>query len=313
MTKYTMKLKTIAETHELQPVHLSSDYETKEIGNYSVMRPSLQLTGFYDYFDASRIQILGKAENAYLRSLPEDRREEAVDQLFAHHIPALVVCHRVLPDELMVDAARRYDTCLFATDMETSEFVAQVLETLHQHLAPRMSRHGVLVAVHGEGVLITGESGIGKSEVALELVKRGHRLVADDSVIIRRVNRELITGSAPKMIRYLMELRGVGIIDVRRLYGVGAVLPYSPIDLQVHFVRWEQDEDYDRLGLEDEYASYLGVRIPKVTIPVAPARNLAIILEVAAMNNRQKKLGYNTAQEFMKRHDQSIDNGAADF
>jgi len=313
MTKYTMKLKSIAQTHELQPVYLSGDYETKEIENYSVMRPSLQLTGFYDYFDSSRIQILGKAENAYLRSLPEDRREKAINMLFSHHIPALVVCHRVIPDELLVDAARRFDTCLFTTDMETSEFVAQVLETLHRHLAPRVSQHGVLVAVHGEGVLITGESGIGKSEVALELVKRGHRLVADDSVIIRRVNRELITGSPPKMIRYLLELRGVGIIDVRRLYGVGAVLPYSPIDLEVHFERWEQGVEYDRLGLEDEYASYLGVRIPKVTIPVAPARNLAIIMEVAAMNNRQKKLGYNTARELLERHDQSIDAGADNF
>ncbi len=313
MVNYTMKLKEVAEAHELAPVFLSSDYEEKEIANYNITRPALQLTGFYDYFDPNRIQIMGKAENAYLRSLPESRRQQTIDKLFSLRIPALVICHRVIPDDMIVDAARRYNVSLFTTDMETSEFVAQVLDTLHRHLGPRVTQHGVLVAVHGEGVLITGESGIGKSEVALELVKRGHRLVADDSVVIRRVNRELITGSAPAMIRYLMELRGVGLIDVRRLYGVGAVLPNSPVDLQVHFERWVDGVEYDRLGLNDEWASYLGVRIPKITIPVAPARNLAIIVEVAAMNNRQKKLGYNTARAFLERHDRSIDNGGEDF
>ena len=208
-----------------------------------------------------------------------------------------------------MEAARKYDTTLLTTDVETSEFVAQVINTLRNHLAPRSTVHGVLVQVHGEGLLITGDSGIGKSETALELVKRGHRLVADDAVEIRRMNRTTITGSAPKMIRYLMELRGVGIIDVRHIYGVGAVLPYCQIDLVVNFEHWDPTKMYDRLGIEDETTSLLGVDIPQITVPVAPARNLAIILEVAAINNRQKKIGYNTAANFVEQHDKRVSEG----
>ena len=307
--KYSMKLRTIVETHNLGIIYKASDFDEVEVWNYNISRPSLQFVGFYDYFDKERIQITGKAEAAYLRTLDEKKREEVIDALFAQKIPALVVCHRVVPDAMMVDAARRHDVTLLTTDLETSEFVAQVLNTLRTHLADRRTEHGVLVQVHGEGLLIQGESGIGKSEVALELVKRGHRLVADDAVELRRMGRTRLMGSAPKMIRYLMELRGLGIIDVRRIYGVGAVLPVCDVDLVVKFVRWEEGADYDRLGLNEETANFLGVSVPQVTIPVAPARNLAIILEVAAMNHREKKLGHNTAKDLMERHDQGIDNG----
>ena len=307
--KYSMKLSTLVDTHDLNVIYRSTDYENVEIWNYNISRPSLQFVNFYDYFDPERVQITGKAEAAFLRTLDEAEREKVIDALFARKIPALVVCHRVVPDSLFVDAARRHDVTLLTTDLETSEFVAQVINTLRTHLADRRTEHGVLVQVHGEGLLIQGESGIGKSEVALELVKRGHRLVADDAVELRRMGRSRLMGSAPKMIRYLMELRGLGIIDVRRIYGVGAVLPVCDVDLVVKFVRWEEGADYDRLGLQEETADFLGVSVPQVTIPVAPARNLAIILEVAAMNHREKKLGHNTAKALMERHDQGIDNG----
>ena len=307
--KYSMKLSTLVDTHDLNVIYRSTDYENVEIWNYNISRPSLQFVNFYDYFDPERVQITGKAEAAFLRTLDEAEREKVIDALFARKIPALVVCHRVVPDSLFVEAARRHDVTLLTTDLETSEFVAQVINTLRTHLADRRTEHGVLVQVHGEGLLIQGESGIGKSEVALELVKRGHRLVADDAVELRRMGRSRLMGSAPKMIRYLMELRGLGIIDVRRIYGVGAVLPVCDVDLVVKFVRWEEGADYDRLGLQEETADFLGVSVPQVTIPVAPARNLAIILEVAAMNHREKKLGHNTAKALMERHDQGIDNG----
>ena len=311
--KYSMKLSKLVESHELNIVYKSTDYDEKEIWSYNISRPSLQFAGFYDYFDADRVHIMGKAEEAFLRSMSEDYRERVINDFFARKIPLLVVANRVVPDILLVDAARRYDVTLVTTDVETSDFVAQVITTLRTHLADRCTEHGVLVQVHGEGLLIRGDSGIGKSEVALELVKRGHRLVADDAVELRRMGRHRLVGAAPKMIRYLMELRGVGIIDVRRIYGVGAVLPTCDVDLVVNFVRWEEGAAYDRLGVEDETTSFLGVPVTQITVPVAPARNLAIILEVAAMNNREKKLGHNTAREFLERHDSSIDSGWEDL
>ncbi len=307
--RYSVKLSTIVDSHKLNILYQSTDYENVEVWNYNICRPSLQFAGFYDYFDADRIQLVGRAEAAYLRTLDPLKREEVINALFAHRMPALVICHRVVPDPLFVDAARRHDVTLLTTDLETSEFVAQVIGTLRTYLADRQTEHGVLVQVHGEGLLIQGDSGIGKSEVALELVKRGHRLVADDAVELRRMGRTRLIGTAPKMIRYLMELRGLGIIDVRRIYGVGAVLPVCDVDLVVKFVHWEAGADYDRLGLTDETTSFLGVTIPQVTIPVAPARNLAIILEVAAMNHREKKLGHNAAKDLMERHDAGIDEG----
>ena len=308
-TKYKVKLKLIAEEHDLNVIYASDDYESYTISNYNVSRPALQLAGFYDYFYPGQIQIIGKAEMAYLRTLDEEAMEASLDRFFSHHVAAVIVCHRIPPHSLMVEYARKYNTNLLSTDVATSEFLAQIINTLRTHLAPRENVHGVLVQVHGEGLLITGDSGIGKSETALELVKRGHRLVADDAVEVKRMNRTTISGSAPEMIRYLMELRGLGLIDVRKIYGIGAVLPSCNIDLVVNFEHWDSSRFYDRLGLETETTSILGVEVPKVTIPVAPARNLAIILEVAAMNNRQKRLGHNTALEFTMQHDSMIDSG----
>ena len=308
-TKYKVKLKLIAEEHALQVIYASSDYETYTISNYNITRPALQLAGFYDYFDPRQIQIIGKAEMAYLRTMDESTMEQALDRFFSHKVAAVIVCHRIPPNSTLVEYARKYDTNLLCTDVPTSEFLAQLINTLRTHLAPRETMHGVLVQVHGEGLLITGDSGIGKSETALELVKRGHRLVADDAVEVRRMTRTTVSGSAPEMIRYLMELRGLGLIDVRKIYGIGAVLPSCNIDLVVNFEHWDPEKFYDRLGLETEHCSLLGVDVPMVTIPVAPARNLAIILEVAAMNNRQKRLGNNTALEFTLQHDAMIDSG----
>ena len=307
--KYSMKLSTLVDSYDMSILYRSTDYEEREIWSYNISRPSLQFAGFFDYFDADRVHIMGKAEEAFLRTLDEDRREEVINAFFARKIPLLIVAHRVVPDMLIVEAARKYDVTLATTDVETSDLVAQVIMTLRTHLADRCTIHGVLVQVHGEGLLIQGESGIGKSEVALELLKRGHRLVADDAVELKRMGRRRLVGEAPKMIRHMMELRGLGIIDVSRIYGVGAVLPNCDVDLVVNFVRWEEGAEYDRLGIEDEKTSFLGVSVPRVTIPVAPARNLAIILEVAAMNNREKKMGHNAALDFLQRHDSGIDSG----
>ena len=307
--RYTVKLKRIVEEHKLSVVYASTDYESYTLSNYNVSRPALQLAGFYDYFYPSDLQVIGKAEMAYLRTLDEETMARSLETFFSHRVSAVIICNRVPPHHLIVEYARKYDTNLLSTDVPTSEFLAQIINTLRTYLAPRTTVHGVLVQVHGEGLLITGDSGIGKSETALELVKRGHRLVADDAVEVRRLNRTTLSGSAPEMIRYLMELRGLGLIDVRKIYGIGAVLPDCNIDLVVHFEHWDQGKQYDRLGIVSEKDSFLGVEVPRVTIPVAPARNLAIILEVAAMNNRQKRLGHNTALEFTQQHDYMIDNG----
>lgn len=310
--RHKMKLSDLVKEHDLRIVHPASNYKQCSLSTYNLTRPGLQLTGFYEYFQPQELQIIGKTETAYLYTLPEETRKERIDAYMGHGIKALVVCHRMPPDPDMVDAARRYDVTLMTTDQATSAFMAQVISSLHTALAPRISIHGVLVEVHGEGVVITGDSGIGKSETALEMVKRGHRLVADDAVEIYRMNRSQIVGEAPEMIRYLMELRGVGVIDVRKIFGVSSVLERSKIDLVVNFEHWEKGNMYDRLGLDEESISYLGVSVPHVTIPVAPARNLAIILEVAAINNRQKRMGFNTARDLEQRHDAHIDNGWMD-
>ena len=307
--KYSMKLKDIVAEHGLTVVHAASDYEEKLITTYNVARPGLQLAGFYNYFVPEEIKIMGKMEMSYLRTLDEITRVKVIDEFFSHGISALIICHRVPPDTDIVNAANKYDVSLMTTDIGTSAFMAQIINTLRTHLAPRMTVHGVLIEVHGEGLLITGDSGIGKSETAIELIKRGHRLVADDAVEIRRMSRTQVMGLAPEMIRYMMELRGVGIIDIRRIFGIGAILERSKIDLLVDLEKWDSEKCYDRLGLENETASFLGVKVPKITIPVAPARNLAVILEVAAMNNRLKRMGINSAEELVNAYNANIDSG----
>ena len=306
-SKYTVLLKTIAEEHALKVLHAAKDYETKKIVTYDVNRPAMQLAGFYNYFDPARIQIIGRVESTYLDTLSDEDRRAAFERFMQYDISALVICHGMQPFPECMEMAEKYDRTVLITPEDTSEFQAGVISSLRNHLAPRTTVHGVLVEIYGEGVLLTGDSGIGKSETALELIKRGHRLIADDAVEIKKVGRDRLVGDAPEMIRYYMELRGIGVVNVRRIYGIGAVKPESGIDLVVHLEPWEEGKAYDRLGLTSESETILGVEIPRVTIPVRPGRNLAVILELAAMNNRQKKLGYNAAEALAAEHDAMID------
>ena len=310
LSKYSVSLKKIMEDHgNITPLHLSSNYETKLVTTSDVNRPALQLAGFYDYFDPRRIQLIGRVESTYLDTLPADQRRATFERFMQHDIAALVFCHGVQEFPECLEMAERYDRDVFITDEDTSEFQADLIHSLQKYLAPRVTVHGVLVEIYGEGILLMGDSGIGKSETALELIKRGHRLIADDAVEIRRVSRHSLIGSAPELIRYYMELRGIGVVNVRHLFGMGAVKPQSNVDLVVQMELWNNDKAYDRLGLTSETANFVGVELPQVTIPVRPGRNLAVIMELAAMNNRQKKMGYNAAEALAMEHDMAIDAG----
>lgn len=308
-SKYSVKLKSVAEEHGLTPLTLSKNYETALVTTADVNRPAMQLTGFYNYFDPRRIQIMGRVESTYLDTLSTEERLRTFERFMQYDICALVICHGVPAFPECIEMARKYDRSVFITEMDTSEFQADVIHSLKKSLAPRVTLHGVLVEIYGEGLFLMGDSGIGKSETALELIKRGHRLIADDAVEIRRVSRDLLIGSAPELIRYYMELRGIGVVNVRHLYGMGAVKPQSNVDLAVQMEPWDDSKAYDRLGLESERATFVGVSIPQVTIPVRPGRNLAVIMELAAMNNRQKKMGYNAAEALAAEHDAAIDMG----
>ncbi len=299
-----VRLPELVESLDLEVIHCGSDYETALVGIKDVNRPGMQLLGSFHYFDERRLQVIGMAETKMLEGLTSEERQKAFAGLFAYHIPALVIARdlEIFPECL--DMARRYQRTLLHTQETTVDFTTQVIEILSQRLAPSITRHGVLLDIYGEGVLITGESGVGKSETAIELVKRGHRLVADDAVEIRRVTNQLI-GKAPELIRHYIELRGIGVIDVQQLFGMSAVKLESQIDLVVYLERWQEDKFYDRLGLDEEKVDILGMKLPILTIPVQPGRNLAAIVEVAAMNNRAKKYGYNAAKtlvETLERH-----------
>lgn len=308
-SKYSVKLSDIAKEQGLRALHKSADYETALVHTSDVNRPALQLAGFYNYFDPKRLQLIGRVESTYLETLSEAKRYKAFENFMRFDITGLIICHGVPPFPECVELARRYDRNLFVTEEDTSTFMADLISSLRSSLAPRITCHGVLVEVYGEGLLITGDSGIGKSETALELIKRGHRLIADDAVEIRKISRDVLVGTAPELIRYYMELRGIGVIDARHIFGIGAVKPESNIDLVVNFEVWDDDKAYDRLGLINDYSELLGVKVPCVTIPVRPGRNLAVILELAAMNNRQKKMGVNAAETLASTHDALIDGG----
>ncbi|NCC67924.1 MAG: HPr(Ser) kinase/phosphatase [Clostridia bacterium] len=306
--KYSVLLSQLVEEHQLVSVHRSADFNEAIISSMAVGRPGLQFAGFYEYFDNTRMLVYGKQESTYLKQLSDADRYKSVEALMQHKPCALIVCHGVnhLPE--VVELAEKYDINLFTSEIDTSELMAQLISSLHLHLAPRKTVHAVLVEVYGEGLLIMGDSGIGKSETALELIKRGHRLIADDAVEIRRISQQDLVGQAPALIRHYMEFRGLGIVNVRYIFGVGAVKSSQKIHLVVNLENWEDYKPYDRLGVESEYAEIMGVNVPSVTIPVRPGRNLAVILELAAMNNRQKKLGYNAAEDLEQRHDYNIDN-----
>ena len=306
---YSISLDSIIEEFHLETCYRAKKAEQVAIVNNEVNRPGMQIVGFYDYFEPSRIQILGKVEMSYLQEFATQARRESFDKLLATGIPMVVVTRgmEVFPE--LLEAAEAHDVTICRTGMSTSGFTAAVISYLNLNLAPRITRHGVLVEVHGEGVLILGESGVGKSECAVELVKRGHRFVADDAVEIKRVSDKTLVGSAPDIIRYFIELRGIGIVDIRRLYGMGAVKVSEKIDLVIHLEPWEDAKQYDRLGLVDEYTNILGINVPSLTIPVRPGRNLAVIVEVAAMNNRSKKYGFNAAQQLADELERRVQGG----
>ncbi len=298
---YSISLASLMKELSLDPLFLPTDPEEIIISNNQVDRPGLALTGFLEEFEETRIQIVGVAEYRYLKKCGDVARNEKIEAFFAMKPVAVVITAGQEPYPAMREAAERHGVPFLLTKERTSPFMAALIAYLNVQLAPRITRHGVLVEVYGEGLLLLGDSGVGKSETAIELVKRGHRLIADDAVEIKRVSAKTLVGTAPPIIRHYVELRGIGIIDVRRIFGMGAVKDSQGIDLVINLVPWVQGKMYDRLGLDGETMDILGNEVPSITIPVKPGRNLAIILEIAAMNNRQKKMGYNTAEEFNKK------------
>ncbi len=277
------------------------DYSKKKITESDVNRPGLQLAGFFDYFDLGRVQCIGQVEKAYMNKMNLEEKVACYEALFSHPFPAMVLCRDIEPGDILRNIAVKHNVPIFGTAKPTSRFVAESIRWLNVELAPYMSVHGVLVDVYGEGVLITGESGIGKSETALELIKRGHRLVSDDMVIIRRVSDNTLVGSAPDITKHFIELRGIGIVDIKSMFGVSCVKDTQTIDLVINLEDWDRDKDYDRMGLEDSYIEYLGNKVVCHHLPVRSGRNLAIVVESAAVNFRQKKMGYNAAHALRDR------------
>ncbi len=297
--RFNVSLDKIISEFSLESIYLPKKAEEIAIDENDVNRPGLQLMGFYEYFNPERIQIIGKMEFAYLSTIDEDTRYQRIEALFSQKLPALVITRELPYFDEMLELAKKYSLPLLRSKESTSNFMSGLIAFLNLNLAPRITRHGVLIEIYGEGVLILGESGVGKSETAIELIKRGHRIVADDAVEIRKVSNISLVGSSPENIRHFLELRGIGIINARRLFGMGAVKMTEKIDLIVEMELWNSEKTYDRMGVDNEVISILGVKVPSLTIPVKPGRNLAVILEVAAMNNRQKKMGYNAAQELL--------------
>jgi HPr kinase/phosphorylase len=296
---FSVTVNEIIKQLKLEVIYAPENIDSLVVTENDCNRPGLQLMGFYEYFNAERIQICGNMEFAYLASLDEKTRYDKLDALFSTRIPLFVVArgHEIYPE--MTEIAAKYNVPITRTGDSTTAFIASLIGYLNVELAPRITRHGVLIEVYGEGILIVGESGVGKSEAAIELVKRGHRLVADDAVEIRKTSSRTLVGQSPDNIRHFLELRGIGIINTRRLFGMGAVKVSEKIDLIVQLEPWDSGKIYDRMGVDNEYTAILGIKIPSLTIPIKPGRNLAVIIEVAAMNNRQKKMGYNAAQELL--------------
>lgn len=299
-------LKKLIEKMKLENLTTDVDVSMKRLTQTDLNRPALQLTGFFEHFDDARLQVIGFVEYTYLEGLAEERKREMYEQLLSYDIPAIVYSRDLQPDAYLLEAATKRNIPILSTKQTTSAFMAETIRWLNVQLAPCISVHGVLVDVFGEGLLITGESGIGKSEAALELVKRGHRLVTDDVVEIRRVSEETLIGSAPDITKHFIELRGIGIIDIKALYGASSVKDTQSIDLVIRLEDWDKEKEYDRLGLEENYTEYLGNKVVCHNIPIRPGRNLAVICESAAVNHRQKKMGYNAAQELYARVQKSL-------
>lgn len=299
-------LKQLVSDFGLEIIHKGSDYDTQVVTISDVNRPALQLVGFYDYFDDKRLQILGMSEIKYLNRVSEEDRQRIFNRLMSYEFPALIVARNMVVYPELLDMARKHGRTLLRTEMDTVEATSRIIDYLNRALAPQITRHGVLMNIYGQGVLILGDSGIGKSETAIELLKRGHRLVGDDAVEIRRISDSLY-GSAPELIRHYIEIRGVGVIDVQQLFGMGAVQFDTEIDLIIQLEQWQEGKFYDRLGLGDDTYSILDIPLPIVTIPVRPGRNLAGIVEIATMKNRQIKYGFNPARDFVTQYDSKVD------
>ena len=308
----SLKLSYLVEKLGLKTVYVpgggSENCDDIDIITSEVNRPGLALTGYFTDFEKDRLQLMGNAEHGYLESLTPDDRKAKVDALFSRKFPALIICQGIEAIPEIMESAKKYEIPLLGTEEPTSNVMSSVISLLSVKLAPQVTRHGVLVEVYGEGILMLGESGVGKSEAAMELLKRGHRLVADDAVEIKRVSNRTLVGTSPEIIRHLIELRGIGIVDVRQIFGMGAVKESEKIDLVLSLENWSQDTKYDRFGLEYEQYDILGLQVPMITIPINPGRNLAVIIEVAAMNNRLKRLGYNAAAELNKRLEASMND-----
>jgi len=302
-----VRLQKIIEKFDMEVLVAGEGYQDCRIISEDINRPGLQLAGYFDYFDEERIQLIGRAENSFLHHISAQQRTENFDTLCSYNIPAIVIARDLEPFPECVEAAQKHRRTILRTSRGTSAFANALNGYMQQELSPRITRHGVLMDIYGEGVLLLGESGVGKSETAIELIKRGHRLIADDAVEIRRLQANRLEGTAPELIRYYMELRGIGVVDVRRLFGMSAIKTEADIDMVIHLEPWKDDATYDRLGAETQYMSILDVQVPALTIPVKPGRNLAAIIEVAAMNNRNKKMGYNAAQEFTRQLDAHFD------
>ena len=310
----SVPLKTLVQEFRLDVVFAATDYEKVCLTVEDVARPGLQLAGYYDHFEPMRLMVMGNMEASYLQKLSDAERTMVFDRLFSYKFPALLIARDIKPDPQCLAMAKKHNITILSCKKATSTIVSAIITYLKAALAPSVTQHGVLMEVYGEGILIVGESGMGKSETAIELIKRGHRLVADDAVEIHKISENALVGTAPVLIRNYVELRGIGIINVAKLFGMGAVKAENEINLVANIVPWDQKKDYDRLGLKDQYTQILDVEVPMVTIPITPGRNLAVIMEVAAMNNRQRKMGYNSALEFtqqMDEHFAQIRNGSA--
>ena len=305
---YSVPLATLVKEFELEVALRSSDYENIQLTVADVARPGMQLAGYFDHFEPMRLQVMGNVEISYLQKLSEAERAMTLDRLYSYKLPALLVTRDNPLEPVCLDLAKKHDITVLRCGEATSTIVSAIIAYLSAALAHRITRHGVLMEVYGEGILLLGESGMGKSEAAVELLKRGHRLIADDAVEIRKVSGSTLIGNAPALIQNYVELRGIGIVNVAKLFGMGAVKSENEINLVVNIVPWKEHEAYDRLGLEEQYMEILGVQVPMYTIPITPGRNLAVILEVAAMNNRQRKIGYNPAKEFTEQMDNHFRN-----
>ena len=311
-TKYKVSLDKIIKEFSLETINPVPKCEEVFVCSAEVNRPGLQMAGYFEFFDPDRIQIIGKTEESFLRRFTEEKATQRLDDFFSKKPVAVVICRNLEVSGIYEAAAKKYGVPLFRSSESTSSFTAALIAFLNLHLAPRITRHGVLVEVYGEGILLLGESGVGKSETAIELVKRGHRLIADDAVEIRRVSSKSLVGSAPDNIRHFIELRGIGIINASRIFGAGAVKLTEKIDLVINIEQWDVNKAYDRMGLENQTTEILDLEIPSLTIPVKPGRNLAVIIEVAAMNSRQKKLGYNAAEDLLKKLGMTDDEAATE-